>query len=58
LTHETPVKCLGRAVYDMPDLTRPGSLAEFFAAASAGDRALCKCFRQWLRENNQLNATV
>jgi capsule polysaccharide modification protein KpsS len=58
LMHGTPVKCLGRAVYDIPGLTHQGSLAEFFAAPSAVDRELHQRFRQWLLENNQLNGSV
>jgi capsular polysaccharide export protein len=58
LTHGTPVKCLGRAVYDLPGLTHQGSLAEFFGAPGAVDRALYKGFRQWLLQHNQLNGSV
>jgi capsule polysaccharide modification protein KpsS len=58
LMHGTPVKCLGRAVYDIPGLTHQGSLAEFFAVPSAVDRELHQRFRQWLLENNQLNGSV
>ena len=58
LTHGTPVKCLGRAVYDLPGLTHQGSLAEFFSAPTPVDRALYKRFRQWLLAQNQLNGSV
>jgi capsule polysaccharide modification protein KpsS len=58
LTHGTPVKCLGRAVYDLPGLTHRGSLAEFFSAPAPVDRALYKRFRQWLLDQNQLNGSV
>jgi len=58
LTHDTPVKCLGRAVYDLPGLTHQGSLAEFFTAPAPVDRELYKRFRQWLLEQNQLNGSV
>ena len=58
LTHGTPVKCLGRAVYDLPGLTHQGSLSEFFQAPGVVDRALYKRFRQWLLEHNQLNGSV
>lgn len=58
LTHGTPVKCMGRAVYDLPGLTHQGSLAEFFRAPAAVDRALYKRFRHWLLEQNQLNGSV
>jgi capsule polysaccharide modification protein KpsS len=58
LTHGTPVKCLGRAVYDIPGLTHQGSLAEFFRSPAPVDRALCKRFRRWLLQQNQLNGSV
>jgi capsule polysaccharide modification protein KpsS len=58
LTHGTPVKCLGRAVYDMPGLTHQGPLAEFFVNPAPVDRQLYRRFRQWLRDNNQLNGSV
>ena len=58
LTHGTPVKCLGRAIYDIPGLTHQGSLADFFRAPSPVDRALYKRFRSWLLQHNQLNGSV
>lgn len=58
LTHGTPVKCLGRAIYDLPGLTHQGSLAEFFRDPGEVDRALYRGFRQWLLEHNQLNGSV
>ncbi len=58
LTHGTPVKCLGRAVYDIPGLTHQGSLADFFREPTPVDRALYQRFRHWLREQNQLNGSV
>jgi capsule polysaccharide modification protein KpsS len=58
LTHGTPVKCLGRAIYDIPGLTYQRSLAEFFRDPGEVDRQLYRRFRRWLRENNQLNGSV
>lgn len=58
LTHGTPVKCLGRAIYDMPGLTHQGSLAEFFQSPAPVDKALYRRFRHWLLEHNQLNGSV
>lgn len=58
LTHGTPVKCLGTAVYDVPGLTHQGSLADFFRAPEPVDRALYQRYRQWLLEQNQLNGSV
>jgi capsule polysaccharide modification protein KpsS len=58
LTHGTPVKCLGTAVYDVPGLTHQGSLASFFQEPELVDRALYKRFRHWLRQTNQLHGSV
>jgi capsule polysaccharide modification protein KpsS len=58
LTHGTPVKCLGRAIYDIAGLTHQGSLAEFFQAPGEVDRVLYKQFRHWLLQHNQLNGSV
>ncbi len=58
LTHGTPVKCLGRAIYDLPGLTHGGSLAEFFRNPGEVDKALYKGFRRWLLQHNQLNGSV
>jgi hypothetical protein len=58
LTHGTPVKCMGNAIYDIRGLTHQGSLDDFFRNPSPVDRALYKRFRQWLREENQLNGSV
>lgn len=58
LMHGTPVKCLGRAIYDMPGLTHQGALADFFQEPGSVDRELHQRFRQWLLEHNQLNGSV
>jgi capsule polysaccharide modification protein KpsS len=58
LTHGTPVKCLGSAIYDIPGLTHQASLSEFFQSPAPVDRALYKRFRQWLLDQNQLNGSV
>lgn len=58
LMHGTPVKCLGRAIYDMPGLTHQGALAEFFRDPGTVDRDLHQRFRQWLLDHNQLNGSV
>ncbi len=57
LHHNTPVKVLGNAVYDIPGLTYQGTLAEFFAETSRVDSALYQDFHRWLRETSQLNGT-
>jgi capsule polysaccharide modification protein KpsS len=58
LTHGTPVKCLGTAVYDLPGLTHQGSLATFFREPDPVDRALYRRFRHWLLQTNQLHGSV
>ncbi|RYZ04767.1 MAG: capsular biosynthesis protein [Myxococcales bacterium] len=58
LTHGTPVKCQGTAVYDLPGLTHQGSLASFLREPAPVDRALYKRYRHWLRETNQLRGSV
>jgi len=58
LTHGTPVKCLGNAVYDIPGLTHQGPLSEFFRNPTAVDRQLYQRFRQWLLDRNQLRGSV
>jgi capsule polysaccharide modification protein KpsS len=58
LTHGTPVKCLGKAVYDIEGLTHQGTLAEFFQSPSPVDRGLYRQFRRWLLAKNQLNGSV
>jgi capsule polysaccharide modification protein KpsS len=58
LTHGTPVKCLGTAVYDMPGLTHQGTLADFFRAPGQVNRKLYQRYRKWLIDNNQLNGSV
>jgi capsule polysaccharide modification protein KpsS len=56
--HGTPVKCLGRAVYDMPGLTFQGPLDDFWRGPGRVDAALYERFRYWLRATNQLNGSV
>ena len=56
--HDTPVKCLGTAVYDMAGLTFQGSLDAFWEEPGHVDRPLYRRFRWWLRTNNQINGSV
>jgi capsule polysaccharide modification protein KpsS len=58
LTHGTPVKCLGRAIYDIPGLTHQGSLDDFFRTPTPVDRDLYLQFRHFLQQQNQLNGSV
>jgi capsule polysaccharide modification protein KpsS len=56
--HDTPVKCLGDAVYDIAGLTFQGTLDEFWRAETRVDAELYRYFRGWLEHNNQLNGSI
>jgi len=56
--HETPVICLGKAIYDLPGLTFQGQLDDFWQSPGEVDSALYRRFRWWLLENNQINGSV
>ncbi len=51
----TPVKVLGRAFFDMPGLTDPGSLHAFWHHQTPPDPDLFDRFRTWVIENTQIN---
>ncbi|MDH5492227.1 MAG: capsular biosynthesis protein [Myxococcales bacterium] len=53
--HHTPVKVMGRAIYDMPGLTHQGSLEAFLSDPGEVDDALYRAFRRWLLAENQAN---
>ncbi len=55
--HGTPVKALGRAVYDLPGLTHQGSLGDFLRDPGTIDAALYRAFRRYLLEANQANGS-
>ena len=57
LHHGTPVKTLGRAIYDLPGLTYQGSLGTFWSEPGPVDRDLLQGFRRWLEANNQINGS-
>ncbi len=56
--HQTPVKCLGNAIYDIPGLTSSQSLAEFWKKPARVDHDLYLRFRAWLIANNQINGSI
>lgn len=56
--HGTPLKCLGKAIYDMEGLTHQGPLDEFWTNPGKIDRALYERFRWWLILNTQVNGSV
>lgn len=57
LFHGTPVKTLGKAIYDLPGLTTQRSLESFWGRTGAVNRSLFVAFRQYLIESNQLNGS-
>ncbi len=57
LYHGAPVKVMGRAIYNIPELTYQGSLANFFCEIDKVDEELFKSFNRWMRENNQINGS-
>jgi capsule polysaccharide modification protein KpsS len=57
LFHHTPVKVMGRAIYDIPGLTSQVPLERFFHEPGAVDHELLTAFARWLREDNQINGS-
>jgi capsule polysaccharide modification protein KpsS len=58
LFHGTPVKTLGKAIYDIPGLTIQGPLSDFWKTERVVDNALFKNFRSFLIRKNQLNGNL
>ena len=56
--HQTPVKVMGTAIYDMAGLTHQGSLAQFWSQPDAVDPEIYQGFRAWLLYDNQINGSV
>lgn len=57
LLHNTPVKTLGHAVYDMPGLTCQDSLDSFWTNPGRVDRTFNAQFRAYLAATSQLNGS-
>jgi len=57
LFHGTPVKTMGKAIYDLPGLTAQRSLESFWHRPGRVDRGLFAAYRQYLVETNQLNGS-
>ena len=55
LFHGTPVKTLGKAIYDVPGLTAQCPLDEFWQVEERVDEELFRAFRDNLVARNQLN---
>lgn len=58
LFHGTPVKTLGRAIYDLPGLTSQLPLDEFWQVAETVDEETFHAFRTNLVLRNQLNGNL
>ena len=58
LFHNTPVKTLGRAVYDLPGLTVQRALDEFWSAEERVDTAAFETYRANLVARNQINGNL
>ena len=58
LFHGTPVKTLGRAVYDIPGLTEQGPLHDFWSDASPVEADVFDVFRLNLVLRNQINGNL
>lgn len=58
LFHGTPVKTLGRAIYDKDGLTSQGTLAQFWNESGEVSRRAYDSFRNYLIHRNQLNGSL
>ncbi|MFK7854346.1 MAG: capsule biosynthesis protein [Granulosicoccus sp.] len=58
LFHGTPVKPMGKAIYDLPGLTAQESLDEFWECEKKVDRNFFQAFRAYLVQRNQLNGNL
>lgn len=57
LFHGTPVKTMGRAIYDLPRLTFAGSLDTFWQGPPQPCRETARHFRQYLIRTTQVNGS-
>src|SRR5262245_10561573 len=60
LLHGLPVKVCGRSIYDIPSLTFPGSLSEFWEQSTSikPSQQVLQGFRYFLIERTQMNGSV
>ena len=58
LYHNTPVKALGEAIYDIEGLTNQGSLESFWNDPGEIDRDLFVRFRRYLIDQTQINGSL
>ncbi len=57
LHHDTPVKTLGSAIYNRPELTSQSSLDDFWQNCGEVNRAAYSAFRNYLISRNQINGS-
>lgn len=55
LLHGTPVKVMGKAIYDRPGLTHQSSLEGFWSNPGTVNKGLYRRFRDYLITKNQIN---
>ncbi len=58
LFHNTPVKTLGTAIYNLPGVTYQGSLESFWTDSGDVSKRAYHQFRQYLVERNQINGSL
>ena len=56
--HQTPVKAMGRAIYDFPGLTHQGSLETFWQNPEKVDAKKYTAYRNYLIAKTQLNGSI
>jgi len=58
LYHDTPVKALGEAIYDIDGLTHQGTLETFWKDPGIVDKNLYERFRRYLIDKTQINGSL
>lgn len=58
LYHDTPVKALGEAIYDIDGLTHQGSLDSFWSEPGEVNQNLYERFRRYLIDSTQINGSL
>lgn len=58
LHHGRPVKVMGRAFYDQPDLTHQGSLASFWTEATSPDAKVYQALRRRILNETQVRGAL
>ena len=56
--HHTPVKAMGKAIYDIPGLTHQGSLESFWQNPDKVDADKYTAYRDYLIAKTQLNGSI